>query len=537
MQAGRGSLERLTIHRLAQDDERRYIDLALEFREVPKRKGARGKLVGSVGGRWDRELGVWSDDPPDEVVVWELQPAQYDAARWFMRWLVAHAQGKRLPGAEELICALMFAGGRRGGKSDAATRFACAYAVAKPGAIVWLISPTQDETDELRDVLDRIMPDGWFHYEETKQIYHFWNGARIELKSGFKPSSLKRGRVDFWVLNEAQNATRRAYTILRAPIADRGGLGICTCNPPDTASGQWVLDMYEGVKAGSKTIRLFEFDAKKNPHVDWRLLEAMKDEPNVTEEDYRREVLGEFIPIGDLVFYAFSLKFNVSPDVPHTDDLHTGTMDFTSHHLGRAYPWIVVADFQKFPHMAATVWRQTWEDDLDDWRSWIVAEAVVPQATEHDLIDALERMGLTGDACAVVADASGEWQDAERTKGRGSFDVFRERGWRGLYMPDSESTKNPDIIASARVANGLFKNVKDERRIIVSSNCPHTIRSVSRWENRNGAPHKRSDFAHIGDTVRYFAWRFYPPRLTVRGFDFENVPLDAGERERELDGL
>lgn len=532
--AGRGSIQALAIERLYHSDERRYSDLAIEVREwVPpeKRGKVRGKTILEVGGRWDREERDWAGDA-EEVVVWYVQPAQYEAARWFARWLESYIAGERLEDAPG-VAAVLAAGGRRGGKSVWGVMAALLMSVAVRGRIAWCISPTQDETAELKDVIDQLARPEWGHYDETHEIYYLWNGSRIELKSGYKPATLKRGRVDFWLMNEGQHFPSRAYTILRAPLADTRGLGYIAANPPDEPRGQWLLDMYEHAKTGTDTVKLFEFDAELNPTIDYSVLESMRREPGVTDEDFRREVKGEFIPIGDIVFYAYSSKFNVVPRPELLGD--DGARRFTQEQLGRPFSRIVVADFQKIPHMAATIWAPFWDDRINDWAHLMVDEVVLAEATEDDLIDGIEALGYSTDTTAVIGDASGEWQDAERTKGRGSFDVFRRRRWRHLYVPDRNSKRNPDVIATVRVVNGLMRNAEGQRRIYVSSHCVHSVRALGRWENRNGAPHKRSDFAHIGDTVRYYAWRFYAPRPKRRPWSYERIELPKSKRQRDLE--
>jgi len=289
------------------------------------------------------------------------------------------------------------------------------------------------------------------------------------------------------------------------------------------------MDVHDEARAGVDGWRLFELDARDNPAVDWAGLERMKQDPAVSEEEYRREVLGELIPIGDLVFHAWSSKYNVKP-VPAGPE---ATAAFTKAYLGRAYSAIAVCDFQTLPHMAGTIWRAYRGDD-DQFLFWCVDTALVEKGDEDDLIDALEDRGLTGADTAVIGDASGEWQDAERTRGRGSFDVFRQRGWRRLYLPDARSKKNPDIIATVRVTNGLMRSATGRRRLFSTPENIHFHRAVSRWENRGGVPYKRSDYAHIGDTVRYFAWRFFPRRKSPGTLEIKTFKRPKSRRELEV---
>lgn len=528
----RRSVRQLAVERLYSEQlGERYVDLAVELREW----GAGGALVLDVGGRWDKHLGGWVGEAA-HVVRWHVQPAQYEAAHWFADWLEAFVAGKPLAGAED-VRTLLCTGGRRGGKSDFMVKALSAFAVAVPDSIVWLVSEVQEETDELKSVLDISLPLEWYRYSETNEVYQLWHGSRLMLLSGYKPTSLKRGRVDMWGMNEGEKFPRRAYTILRAPLADKRGLGIITANPPDEPKGQWVMDAHDVALAGHRGWKLFEFVNRKNVTIDWASLESMKNDPAISEEEYRREILGEFIPIGDLVFHSWSprlwdgvLRVGNIREVP---ELGRATEQFTRKMLGRAFGQIVVTDFQWHPHMAATIW-DVYRDEALGWLLWIVDECVVEHGSEHDLIDALEERDLKPENCAVIGDASGEWQDAERTKGRGSFDVFRARGWKHLYLPDAKAKRNPDLIATVRVVNGLMRSAEGDRRLFSVPANVHTNTALARWENRHGVPYKRSPYAHLGDTVRYFCWRFFP-RKVRRGVEFKTLKSRA--RRSQLKGL
>lgn len=520
----RGSLQGLAAERIyAEKLGGRYVDLAIDLRTDSEDKDCQSLL--EVGGRWDKEAGDWCGDA-ETCVVWHLQAAQYDAARWYADWLAAHITGVNDPAAEAISA--LFYGGRRGGKSDLGVRALAIFAVAVQGSLCWAISPTQEETDELKQVLDSTLPLSWYQYSESSATYTLWNGTRIRLMSGFKPASLKRGRVDFWLMNEGQRFNRAAYPILAAPLADEGGLGIVTANPPDEPKGRWVMDVHE--KGDVAGWRLFEFDNRKNRHTDWTLLEQLRDNPAVSAEEFEREIMGKFIPIGDVVFHAWNARENVRPE----PDLGRTTPDFCKKHLGRAFERIAVCDFQILPHMVATIWETYRGPDGTDLL-WCVDCVLVEKGDEDDLIDGLEALGLDPATTAVIGDASGEFQEGKRTPGRGSFDHFRKRGWSHLYYPDAKTKKNPDIIATVRVANGLMRNAAGVRRLFVSPDNHYVIGACSKWAMHNGMPKKKSPYAHIGDTIRYFVWRFFPRRAARKRFEYNKVERKRSKRERDLD--
>lgn len=543
--AGRGAIQNLAIERIRAGDDADEIDLAIDVRDwvaPEKRHRVRGDTLFEVGGKWDQVEQRWAGDA-DRTVVWYLQPAQYEAARWFSQWFkqhVAEAAGHESPQlVDDKVRVLFAAGGRRGGKTDWAVRMSIAYAVGMRDRKVWLVSPTREETIELKDVVDSIIPEGFYEYEETKKIYHLWNGSRIELRSGFKDEALRRGRVDLWVMNEAQNFSKDAYMRLRAPIADQKGIGLVCGNPPKSPRGQWLLDAHKAAEQGLDSWRLFTFLAQVNPMVDWATLESIKDEPHVTEDDYRRDVLGEFIAIGERVFHTWNSK--PGANVKEPPELGDMTREFTQHRLGYAFDYIAVTDFQIYPHMVATIWKVFRGEDGDAY-PWIVDAVMVEGGNEDKLIDDVEssyakRAGwpaYDNKSVAFVGDASGAWQEGKRAKGGYSFSYFEDRGYT-IVKPDDQRDSNPPVLDTCRLANALMQSANGTRRLHSAPWNEQINIAIDKWENRHGTPYKRSSYAHVGDTVRYFAWWGFAPSQAPSGFEYEVVEPPRSQRARDLD--
>lgn len=505
------------------------------------------EMVLSVGGRWDRKLKRYVG-PGTDAVVWYVHEGQLEAARWFARWLWGYVRGSRGPD-DELVWSVLFAGGRRGGKTRLACYCVIAFAVAVYGAVIWCVSPTIPETEELQDYLEEFLPKGWYRWREEPQAYYLANGARINMRSAYKPRALKRGKADLVFLNEAQNQERKVFEVVRPATADSGGLTIMAANPPDQAIGEWIEEYRTAAKAGAIEGKAFDFDAAKNPFPEARSLQALKKE--FDEVTYRREILGEFLPIGDRVWHQFSdlptfgnvLETGTDPrdralPVEQRRTLRDVTEEFTKRVLGRPFAFYGGADFQLTPHMVMTI-RRAFEDPDDprDVLLWTVAAVIVEDATEDELIDAAEAKGYRHENTGVVGDGSGDWQNAERTKGRGSFDVFRRRGWR-IYPPDpGGSTKNPDVSDTIKVGNARLRSADGRIHEYVDPTVIEVIRALKKWEFRNGAPNKRSDFAHVSDAWRYPLWRAFPRRPPPAKVEYEKIERPQTTRRRELDAI
>lgn len=513
------------------EESTRFVDIAFSLRlcevaegDRPEWKKETDEELAFVGGVWDRRGKCWAADRPlTRARVIRIHHGQAEAARYLADWLKLWAQGSKGDhwAAFERAWSVLMIGGRRAGKTHLACVFLVLAAVLMPRARVWAVSPTQEETDELEQILRSTLARRHYTFRGGgggKPLqFKLANGSRILCLSGHKPQTLKRGRVDVALYNEAQNMPQKGWVQLRGAIADNGGLVLLAANPPDQPIGRWIEETYERAVAKASKVRAFQLTAEQNPFVDYSALTDMQNDA-IDEATYRREVLGELVPIGDLVFFGFSLAGSVR-DVPA--GWADVTAEITKKKLGRGFASVVGMDFQRVPHMVGIVFKFFQDpNDADEVYAFVVDEVVVEDADENDLIDALEAQGYKGssdtpagdtaiDVSCVVMDASGWFQDGAHTKGRTSDMVLRSRGWRHLFKPQNDSDKNPDVLERVKTSNGRLKDYRGKRRLFISSGCPRTVSAVRQWENRNGFPYKRSDFAHVCDAFSYVIYRFF----------------------------
>lgn len=542
-----------------------FVELAVSLRVCAVEKGATARRrwrvdTGDVaedeqeilrlGGRWDRVKREWTDDPVAKVAVLRITRggAQEKAARWLATWFRAHIAGdwSAFPRA---IWSVLLMGGRRSGKSHLACIALVLYAIAYPGAVVWAISPTQEETAELEKALRKMMPSRWYTHRGTGagkvSTFTLPHGATIMLLSGFKASGLRRGRADLVLLNEGQNISHGAYVQVRAAVADTHGLVLIAANPPDKPQGRWVEEHYEGIVAGKIDGVEFGFNPEENPWVEIDALHSMAAE--VDEITYDRDVLGLLRPIGNVVFPQYSDRETRRAVPAHFLDV---TLEMTREVLGRALPWLVLMDFQATPHMVGLVCKFFVDPDdaTRDPLLWVLAEVTPENATEDDLVAALEEAdrwapsgyedgaGYRGDECAVVMDASGFWQDGPHTRGKTSDLALRAKGWRWLFKPQKDSDKNPDIMERVKSGRARLKTKDGRRHLFIAPTCSSTATAVKSWENRNGVPYRRSTFAHVCDALTYGTYRFFgrPKKPKGPAPTYDRVPLP---RRDELRGL
>lgn len=512
----------------------RYLDLRLDLVREIHHGGGRfedGEVILTAGGVWDRRKKRYARHA-DTSRIFRCHAGQMPAATWFASWLEARKRGEHLYELGLPITDIVFFGGRRVGKSNLAFRLVIAYALAFSRSIGWIVLPTYDDGPEADLELDEAMPAKWYRHVQEDHVRYLANGSEIRFRSSDDPESLKKGRADIVVINEAQKHKAETFGFVLPAIADRGGLVIMTANPPKNARGEWVAELIEKARAGQINTKIFPMHAKDNPHVDQPVLQSIRSK--LDARTVARELDGELLPDVNRVIYAYSPTWNCCEvgkiplegggflDVD--DDV---TEEFTRRKLGVAVANVHGMDFQVTPFPFSAV-AKFFRDPRpgaseDEPIVWFVNEASVDQGDEDQLLDALEAKGFSGDD-AVVPDATGEWQNQARDKGKASLDVLRRRGWRRIFLPDPESKRNPPVDERLITFNSLFCSSTNYRRAFIDPACIKLARAARLWENKNGYPDKRSDHAHPCDGASYLTYRFFHRKLRKAPPKIELVP-------------
>lgn len=602
-----------------QQESTSRVDLCISLRvsdvdtsgPVPRYVPSTDEQLLEVGGIWNRRTKRWEDGQSETLHVIRIPRGsqQEPAARYVAEWMRRIAIGPspkaphwsepcvieydepRLPGTPvdpgkprisvefRRVWTLLLEGGRRGGKSYLSLVSLALYAVMVPNALVWAVSPTNDETDELEAGLRSMMPSSWYTFRggggNRASQFKLQNGSRILLISGHKPRALKRGKVDLVLYNEGQNMSRAGWVQLRGAISDTGGMVIIACNPPDSEIGRWIEDVHEQARAAKIKAIAFHMTGKTNPFCTAESLNDMADENDDLTQ--RREVDGEFVPIGDVVMHAWSDSASVIDDVPaRYIDV---TARETKRELGRAAGYIVGMDFQKTPHMVGVIYK-LFTDPLGEDPAEVIPvcvdEVVIDDANEDDLVNGLEALprykhGAPRDPedtyhgkeigsydpkkggeqpepihCAVVMDASGFWQDGEHSKTKHSDQKLRERHWVYLYKPQRDSDRNPDISERFKTTNSRLKRADERdatgtikkqgrRRMFVLRHCTRMIKAMRSLPNnpKTGVASTTSEFRHVVDGGTYPVYRFFARPKEKRKAQ-RYTPLNRFDRSRSL---
>ena len=79
----------------------------------------------------------------------------------------------------------------------------------------------------------------------------------------------------------------------------------------------------------------------------------------------------------------------------------------------------------------------------------------------------------------------------------------------------------------------MLKTQAERRRRFSSPRCVRVTRAMKSWPNKNGAPYRLSEFAHVCDSVSYPIYRFFG-RPKVKGIKSEFRAIAKFTRRQEF---
>lgn len=509
------SQNRLLLEELEAQQTGRYLDLCLVLRSLKTRE-----TVLWAGGRWDKLDKRWAKSEPESAQIIDLHEGQVAFAAWYATWLRDYREGFPRD------CSMALAGGeRRGGKTYCLTQCLLATLIDVPGTVGWLVSAAHSERDELdRTIQDTLLPPWAVYKEWPKHVYTFANGSTATNISADDPETLKRGRVDVALVNEAQKMPQAVLTNLIGGTADREGIAVLAANPPQRSKGEWLFDVQQDITSGAygEDAKFFHFDSKLNPFISQRaksrvgrILRRIDPAAAVADED------GVWKRPGDLAYEAFSRVHNVQP----CPDLGDITAEYMRRRLGKGYQYLGGYDPNNRPHHVGTIFKIF--GTLQDPILWAVDEVVVDHADGEDhFLEVVDSKGYGVDAIVWVMDNSSFFQDSKRRVGHVSADYFRKWGYRPEpnqpAAPGSKTgrPRNPDIELRVALLNKLLHADVDEKtglvlkppRLLVDPQCTALIEGLKSCKSKKvrhgyGPVGKHS---HITDSAGYAAWWLYP---------------------------
>lgn len=515
-------------------------------------------VIVSVGGKWDRRAqafdpvipGTDIGDPEgaQSKIVVRPHAGEIPAILWFMAWLNVHA-GRRdhppdLDEAELLalesrevnpaeVFAVLLAGGRRGGKTWTAALACAIYAILFPGAIIWVVNPSDEKHDECRRYFGRLLAPEWIDRETDADGWELINGSAIMLKSGYvgaDPDAIKEGEAHLVWLNEGQKMQERVYIVARGATADKSGLVIVCANPPVQAKDQqWVGDFAADAQAGRRLAIYHHFDPRDNPHINRVALLSMRRE--LDDRAYRIEILGEFLPPTETVAYNWirtrdgNERTRPEPDDPIWVDITERYLK--QQDLGDGFTDLPGMDFQVHPYMGGPVYRLFMErkhaaPTRKNVVMWGVDEIVI-EGDEAEWCFHAKEKGYKPETTLIIGDGTGEYQHSRRGSvdspppewhGKGSFDILKMSGFINVMRPDPKIHRNnPHVIDRVRALTSMICANGVRRFFLDPDRCPKTAKSIREWPTVHGKPSRTHAAAHLGDGASYPVVRLFPRLL------------------------
>jgi hypothetical protein len=497
----------------------RFADIALALTRAKT-----GETLLFAGGQWDHLDRRFTNKDPEKVAIIALEESQVEFTKWFEKFLSDYREG-----FPRDVSAALVAGDRRGGKTF--DTLCCTFAALidvpffhsdQTPTIGWVVSKTYRERDELENVISNYLPN-WFyrHSRAPEHRYTLAHGSYLRNLSADDPNSLKQGRVDFLLFNEPQKMSPKAIKNGLFGTADRGGLMIMAANPPDGPEGDWLRDLKEAIDDDPEIrpiTRFFNFSSKQNTKIDAPARKrvakiANKIDPDMSDADAE----GTWRRWGLIACPSWSKDLIAAiPQVGAFNDMTSAT---TRKLFGRAFEYVIGADFQRKPQ-AAAVLKIIHLPNIEGPVYWFT-HSLGTVGTEVELSTELlgaphSFMQRPGDqrGAMIVGDCSGSWQGAMRIAGRTSFGLLEAEGWyiqpaEIVKTTTSEHPRNPPVAQRL----GLLQRLMEAKRIRVDPSCTWLITSFKKCqlrETQTGTRVPKGSLAHILDAASYAIWRCEP---------------------------
>ena len=241
--------------------------------------------------------------------------------------------------------------GRRAGKTTWAARIAVKRAGS--GKRVLYIAPVVLQTDAFWEMCCDYLKDaiaiGYVKKSEVKRTLTFKDGGRIMAKTGKLPDHLRGGWGDYIILDEYAYQNPIVWTKVVAPMTLDTNATIVFISTPDFRNHFYHLYLKALIDDRWDVIT---FSSLENPHLSQEALDDLT--KDMTDLDYRQEILAEFIPGEGSVFSLNKDDFYKGLDINTLITLHG------HHRLVAGIDWGQKNDFTVMSIGCATCQKEIW---------------------------------------------------------------------------------------------------------------------------------------------------------------------------------
>jgi len=375
-------------------------------------------------------------------------------------------------------------GGRRSGKSKSLLHEGLRHCLETDNALAWWVAPTYAEAREIGfEEFMHTYPDVQpviSNLHRANMRVEFINGSKLYFKGADRRDSLRGRGLTFCILDEAAFLARDIWhKILRPALADRKGRAAFGTTPNGR---NWLYALYQGgIKEGWER---FLWPTQLNPLITQEEIDDMA--ADMSEMDYRQEVLAEFVTRSGQVY----LDFNAENQI---DIFKVNRIDheiYISADFGYANPAAV---------LFFAVDKKT--SNVVQWDEIYGARMTITQI-ESQIAQKLAAVNLNPrDVLAVYTDPAGNAE--EITSGISPVDQLRK-----TYEVHNRGT---EIAPGLALVRSFIRNALGVRKYFIVKKCVETIRSLegyvypeSRGEVIDENPLKDGINDHCCDALRYF---------------------------------
>lgn len=226
--------------------------------------------------------------------------------------------------------------GRRAGKSFLVSIEMLRFASENPNSDIWYISPSYKQSKAIMwSMLKSLIPPVVINrINETNIVIELINGARILLKGGDNPDSLRGVKIDFCVFDETAFFSKweEVWRVIRPTLADSKAK-VWFISTPNGFNH--FKDLSQNLTHGGGNLfkpedhKYFHFTSYDNPFLDREEIEQMKIE--MDEDSFAQEIMGEFRKMVGLIYKEFNRDIHLV-DIPYDrfnkDWTFTRSLDF-----------------------------------------------------------------------------------------------------------------------------------------------------------------------------------------------------------------
>lgn len=293
------------------------------------------------------------------------------------------------PAKRKIICA-----GRRAGKTIMAARMAVDAFL--DGKRVLLSSTSQDQADAFWEYivewLQPLIQSKTVYKNEVRRILRLETG-RVQVKTGSNPNALRGGKSDLLVLDECAYLDPDAWRKVGAPmLADSVGTAVFISTPKRR---NWFFELYtQAISDTTGHWAAWNFASDQNPFLTDEALTALVSD--MTEEDYRQEILAEFLEGEGAVFRYVSERCTAERKTPYSGRFVAGldwaqVKDYTVMMVVDTETRTVV-DYDRFKGVDWALQRGRVRAMVDRWR--IGAIWAENNSVGSPNVEALQREGM-----------------------------------------------------------------------------------------------------------------------------------------------